>query len=100
MRALCSDRPNCSHNVSQKVKRIRRFSEHGDCWVATKRFNKMGCDGCLASLLGSRTDQIALITCLKKLNVSGTFLTFAQRPNSKKQAEYGFGEYGFKHRTQ
>ena len=27
MRALWSDRPNCSHNVSQKVKRIRRFSE-------------------------------------------------------------------------
>ena len=29
MRALWSDRPNCSHNVSQKVKRIRRFSEVG-----------------------------------------------------------------------
>ena len=27
MRALWSDRPNCSHNVSQKVKRSRRFSE-------------------------------------------------------------------------
>ena len=27
MRALWSGRPNCSHNVSQKVKRIRRFSE-------------------------------------------------------------------------
>ena len=27
MRALWSDRPNCSHNVSQKVKRIGRFSE-------------------------------------------------------------------------
>ena len=27
MRALCSHRPNCSHSVSQKVKRIRRFSE-------------------------------------------------------------------------
>ena len=27
MRALWSDRQNCSHNVSQKVKRIRRFSE-------------------------------------------------------------------------
>ena len=26
MRALWSDRPNCSHNVSQKVKRIRRVS--------------------------------------------------------------------------
>ena len=26
MRALCSHRPNCSHSVSQKVKRIRRFS--------------------------------------------------------------------------
>ena len=25
MRALWSDRPNCSHNVSQKVKRIRRI---------------------------------------------------------------------------
>ena len=32
MRALWSDRPNCSHNVSQKVKRIRRFSE-----VCTKK---------------------------------------------------------------
>ena len=27
MRALWSDRPNCSHNVSQKVKRISRVSE-------------------------------------------------------------------------
>ena len=27
MRALWSDRPNCSHNVSQKVKRIWRLSE-------------------------------------------------------------------------
>ena len=27
MRALWSDRPNCSHNVSQKVKRIRHLSE-------------------------------------------------------------------------
>ena len=27
MRALWSDRPNCSHNVSQKVERIRRVSE-------------------------------------------------------------------------
>ena len=29
MRALWSDRPNCSHNVSQKVKCIRRSSDHG-----------------------------------------------------------------------
>ena len=29
MRALWSERPNCSHNVSQKVKRIRRLSEKG-----------------------------------------------------------------------
>ena len=28
MRALWSDRPICSHNVSQKVKRIRRVSDH------------------------------------------------------------------------
>ena len=27
MRALWSDRPNCSHNVSQKVKRTKSFSE-------------------------------------------------------------------------
>ena len=27
MRALWSDRPNCSHNVFQKVERIKRFSE-------------------------------------------------------------------------
>ena len=27
MRALCSDRQNCSQNVSQKVKRIRRLSD-------------------------------------------------------------------------
>ena len=27
MRALWSDRQNCSHNVPQKVKRIRRFSD-------------------------------------------------------------------------
>ena len=26
MRALWSDRPNCSHNVSQKVKRIRHLN--------------------------------------------------------------------------
>ena len=31
MRALWSDRPNCSHNVSQKVKRIRRLSELWYC---------------------------------------------------------------------
>ena len=30
MRALWSDRPNCSHNVSQKVKRIRCLSENYD----------------------------------------------------------------------
>ena len=28
MRALWSDRPNCFHNMSLKVKRIRRFSEN------------------------------------------------------------------------
>ena len=28
MRALWSSRQNCSHNVSQKFKRIRCFSEH------------------------------------------------------------------------
>ena len=28
MRALWSERPNCSHNVSQKIKRIRCFSEN------------------------------------------------------------------------
>ena len=49
MRALWSDRPNCSHNVSQKVKRIRRFSvnrggENGVfgkrsfCWGDTRHF--------------------------------------------------------------
>ena len=27
MRALWSDRQNCSHNVSQKLKRFRRFSD-------------------------------------------------------------------------
>ena len=27
MRALWSGKPNCSHNVSQKVKRIRRLSD-------------------------------------------------------------------------
>ena len=31
MRALWSDRPNCSHNVSQKVKRIRHVSENYYC---------------------------------------------------------------------
>ena len=31
MRALWSDRKTCSHNVSQKVKRIRRLSEL-QCW--------------------------------------------------------------------
>ena len=30
MRALWSDRPNCSHSVSQKVKRIKRFSDFGN----------------------------------------------------------------------
>ena len=29
MRALWSDRPNCSHNLSQKLKCIRRFSDWG-----------------------------------------------------------------------
>ena len=28
MRARWSERPNCSHNMPQKVKRIRRLSEH------------------------------------------------------------------------
>ena len=28
MRAVWSNRQNCSHNVSQRFKRIRRFSEH------------------------------------------------------------------------
>ena len=39
MRALWSDRQNCSHNVSQKVQRIRRVSENrfkikfgGEAW--------------------------------------------------------------------
>ena len=32
MRALWSDRPNCSHNVSQKVKRIKRLSESWLLW--------------------------------------------------------------------
>ena len=40
MRALWSDRQNCSHNVSQKVKRIRRLSHIFGCnltWWALKR---------------------------------------------------------------
>ena len=42
MRALWSDRPNCSHNVSQKVKRIRCFSDLPNllCNLAT---GKYGC---------------------------------------------------------
>ena len=37
MRALWSDRQNCSYNVSQKVKRIRRLSEFfSDIRVHTK----------------------------------------------------------------
>ena len=38
MRALWSDRQICSHNVSQKVKRIRRISEkrRGDSVRAAK----------------------------------------------------------------
>ena len=44
MRALWSDRPNCSHNVSQKVKRIRRVSDyhpskngtHRTCFCSTR----------------------------------------------------------------
>ena len=34
MRALWSDRQNCSHNVSQKVKRTRRLS---DMWEFRSR---------------------------------------------------------------
>ena len=34
MRALWSDRPNCSHNVSQKVKRIKRFSDQTPIFAA------------------------------------------------------------------
>ena len=37
MRALWSDRPKCSHSVSQKVKRIRRFSEL--CHIGTEGFS-------------------------------------------------------------
>ena len=38
MRALWSDRPNCSHNVSQKVKRIRCFSETWESRVTGPNF--------------------------------------------------------------
>ena len=37
MRALWSDRPYCSHNVSQKVKRIRRLSEQRECPTNTAK---------------------------------------------------------------
>ena len=41
MRALWSDKPNCSHNVSQKVKRIRRFSDAcKTCGAATFVFQQ------------------------------------------------------------
>ena len=54
MRALWSDRPNCSHKVSQEVKRIGRFSEivvseeGGSIWgreglYGWDRFNNFRC---------------------------------------------------------
>ena len=58
MRALWSDRQNCSHNVSQKVKRIRRLSEQrtqglhgpislcfGEIWPPTKASLETGIGG-------------------------------------------------------
>ena len=43
MRALWSDRQNCSHNVSQKVKRIRRLSEnvHKTAETPTEKLSKI-----------------------------------------------------------
>ena len=32
MRELWSERQNCSHDVSQKVKRVRRLSDKGALW--------------------------------------------------------------------
>ena len=57
MRALWSDRQNCSHNVSQKVsKRIRRFSEtelHLEARSSTCEYCKRG-TCCLNALSGGR----------------------------------------------
>ena len=39
MRALWSDRQNCSHSVSQKVKRIRRVSD----FLQRETLSKRGC---------------------------------------------------------
>ena len=46
MRALWSDRQICSHNVSQKLKRIRRLSEFEEKTSAILRGSSGGfCDG-------------------------------------------------------
>ena len=45
MRALWSDRQNCSHNVSQKVKRIRRLSESSNFLMAQARLHPPSRDG-------------------------------------------------------
>ena len=45
MRALWSDRPNCSHNVSQKVKRIRCLSEQKTS-DKKKGFHRGWCTNC------------------------------------------------------
>ena len=65
MRALWSDRHNCSHNVSQKAKRIRRFSDF------SFRYNNRGSvrlSGCHLSKrnrgINSEKDDCCICICL------------------------------------
>ena len=54
MRALWSDRQNCSHNVSQKVRRIRRFWEEQEQEVQGKGLRRQGNDGRMSNSAAPR----------------------------------------------
>ena len=57
MRAVWSDRPNCSHNVSQKVKRIGRFSDSIGFPCIFQRKSGFAKLGVLGPFWGQRRDS-------------------------------------------
>ena len=80
MRALWSDRENCSHNVSQKVKRIKRSSEkcfkrlqeiavisgnlHWDFVNAIGKFMQLWCKDRAAKFVSKKSLQDLVEDCL------------------------------------
>ena len=75
MRALWSDRQSCSHNVSQKVKRIRRFLIKGgtcpECVVPGAKMAQMSAT-CLRNTF--RNSLIALLSRLSQSTVPFFFM--------------------------